>query len=482
MRPSPAVRAAQGPGVLMRRRKAAPTGAARPFPFSASCGRMEAAPDGAGSNGGTLMRKRFACLAVICLALALALQAGGAAEDAGILGEPFPDFTLTDSQGNVFTLSEALADHEAVLINLWATWCGPCEREFPFFSHLYETLGSRAAFIALSVDPGDTAERIEAYRQAHGIPFPMGRDEGQALYALLGTGAVPATVIVDRFGRTVFFHVGAFLSEKEAERALGAFLGDKCTETAPLTEIPPDDETAVYPVSAARSLTALNGGARSFRMRVDGIDGALEVLVIPDETARLRVDITAQDPPAETCCSFASETAAGTMAVADLYDPETRAFLLEVPMPAASDGSRTVHCLLTSWALGMEDPELVELVLIPDEKDLDEVKGLLEASGWEGVRWESAEAAAEAEAPQAYVLHVVDQYGAPVTGVYANFCTDSACALAQTDETGALVFAGAPGVYHVQLLMVPEGYSADPGFEFYTPSAYGEWVLRLRRD
>ena len=85
-------------------------------------------------------------------------------------------------------------------------------------------------------------------------------------------------------------------------------------------------------------------------------------------------------------------------------------------------------------------------------------------------------------APQAYVLRVTDQEGAPVPGVYVNFCTDAACTMKQSDENGDVVFGGEPGEYHVQLLKVPEGYSFDPEFELYTGPGYGGWTIVIRKD
>ena len=143
----------------------------------------------------------------LLLALALCLGTAAMAEEAGLLGTPFPDFTATDSEGNAFTLSEALKDHEAALVNIWATWCGPCEFEVPFLQEAYEAYSDRVAFICLSREEEDTAEVIEAYRRDHGLTLPMGRDEGLALYEYIaahGEGSIPATVIVDRFGNVGF--------------------------------------------------------------------------------------------------------------------------------------------------------------------------------------------------------------------------------------------------------------------------------------
>ena len=165
--------------------------------------------------------------ALIALALLLTVcLVSASAEDAKILGQPFPDFTVTDTQGNTFTLSEALKDHEAALINIWATWCPPCEAEMPILNEVYEQYGDQAAFIALSYDADDTMEKIEAYRASHGISFPMGRDEGASLYQYLGRQGVPTTVIVDRFGNAAFLRVGSFFDTGEVRRVLEAFLGD----------------------------------------------------------------------------------------------------------------------------------------------------------------------------------------------------------------------------------------------------------------
>lgn len=60
-------------------------------------------------------------LILLALTLFFAVSAS-AEEESPLLGKPFPDFTVTDTDGNAFTLSEELKDHEAVLINFWATW------------------------------------------------------------------------------------------------------------------------------------------------------------------------------------------------------------------------------------------------------------------------------------------------------------------------------------------------------------------------
>lgn len=173
------------------------------------------------------MKKLFIIL--LALSLSLALLSSSTAED--ILGRPFPDFTATDTEGNAFTLSEALKDHEAVLINLWASWCPPCEAEFPDLTEAYEEYKDRVAFIALSCEPEDTLKVIENYRRSHGITFPMGRDEGQKLIMYTGTDGIPTTVVVDRFGNAAFFRIGMFENAEMIKSVLDSFLGDAYTKT-----------------------------------------------------------------------------------------------------------------------------------------------------------------------------------------------------------------------------------------------------------
>ena len=78
------------------------------------------------------MKKAIALLLMMMLVLCVSISAAETSKD--FLGKPFPDFTVTDSEGKTFTLSEALKDHEAVLINFWATWCDPCKNEFPMLN------------------------------------------------------------------------------------------------------------------------------------------------------------------------------------------------------------------------------------------------------------------------------------------------------------------------------------------------------------
>lgn len=93
-----------------------------------------------------------------------------------------------------------------------------------------------------------------------------------------------------------------------------------------------------------------------------------------------------------------------------------------------------------------------------------------------------AEEAAAPAAEATYTVYVVDQNDEPVPGAFVNFCTDVACMPRQADEAGVIAFDGEPAAYHLQVLMLPEGYSFDATAELYTPEEPGEVTIQVTKD
>ena len=423
---------------------------------------------------------------ILVLLLSIVLLAGIASAEernTDILGKPFPDFTATDTEGNSFTLSEALKDHEAVLINFWATWCGPCLREFPFLNEAYEKYRDRVAFIALTAEKNDTMEKIEAYKKEQGISFPMGRYTDEKMNEYVDTSGIPVTVIVDRFGNAVFVHNGALSSADSVERVLDTFLGDGYTASAVLKEIPKDTSTHAYPVSASRAIYPEEGGKyRKVLLRSDQHPNPITGYIIPpDETVRLRIEIGPEDDAASMVLvdMFRGET----KPVASLLDSDRGIYVCDVEMPGAED---VVHYLPIALYDGIaaEDNKQMAIYLYINEETVNETVAEENAEGLSGkLTWEYADEEKKAENKQeAYLVHVADQDGNPVEGVTVNFCTDTACVPKESDENGLITFTGAPDAYHVQIIDAPDGYSWDEDYEMYTAREYGEWVLRVRKD
>lgn len=177
-------------------------------------------------------------LLTVLLALTLLTALAGLAEPLAILGQPLPDFTVETIDGNTFTLSEALKDHDMVLINLWATWCPPCEREFPFMQEAYEQYKDRVAVVALSVEPKDTPEVLTEYANAHGMTFPIGSDGKTNLADTFVTIGIPTSVVVDRFGNVALVEAGAKVETSAFVNLFEYFLQDGYTATTVLEGFP----------------------------------------------------------------------------------------------------------------------------------------------------------------------------------------------------------------------------------------------------
>ncbi len=421
---------------------------------------------------------------LILLALTLFLAVSASAEDgSSLLGKPFQDLTVKDIDGNTFTLSEALKDHEAALINFWATWCGPCRSEFPAINKVYEKYKDKVAFIALSTEPKDTNEVISSFRESNGLTLPMGRDEGQKLYGTTKSTAIPVTVIVDRFGNVVFFQVGSFRSADEVSRTLDAFLGDKYTETAVLDSVPADLSTVALPVSPARALRIENEGVQKAVLHTEVSENTLDFYIVNESTAHLIAEISAADSASDIILYNSNE---GYAHLKDMLDPDRGVRTCDVSVP--EEGPVLISLMDYNKVIaGEDDPDMIQFYIVRSSSELDTVVEVLKATGYGNVTVEyetetETETDAGSKAADAYIIHVLDQNGDPVPEVFVNFCTDTACVPCESDEDGTIVYDGKPDVYHIQIVDYPEGYSCDESFEMYTPATYGEWAIRLRKD
>ena len=159
------------------------------------------------------MKKILVLSLALLLALTLAVPCAQA-EPEDLIGKTWDDFTVKTLGGESFTLSESLKDHDLVLINFWATWCGPCCYEFPFLEEAWEQYSDRVDVVALSVESGDSDSVLTDFAKEYGLKFRLGRDE-QYLYSKTDSMYIPTTLIVDKNLRVVYVTVGAASSAEE---------------------------------------------------------------------------------------------------------------------------------------------------------------------------------------------------------------------------------------------------------------------------
>lgn len=276
------------------------------------------------------------------------------------------------------------------------------------------------------------------------------------------------------------------MNAAEIGRVLDCLTGEDYTESAILKEIPADRTTRAYPVSARRSVYIDNENVKTIIIHVEDVEAPYICYVVPEENAHLRFEIAATDNP--EAMEYA-DSWGPTLLVSDLLDPERSAYVYDQPVEAQYGGTYYHYSvgMLANGELGSQDPDRIRFLLIRDDMYMDEVIEILHQSGHQGdISWEYADSvqtdSSPEESDQTYTVYVVDQDHYPVPDVYVNFCTDTACMMAEGDENGIIIFKGNPDVYHLQIVEVPEGYSFDEDFEIYTDRTYGDLVLYIRKD
>ncbi|MGN1370640.1 MAG: TlpA family protein disulfide reductase [Aristaeellaceae bacterium] len=177
---------------------------------------------------------------VMLVALWCLFSCTALAEGAYQPGDSVEDFTVTLSDGATFTLSEALAEKKAVLLNFWASWCYPCMREMPAMEEAWQQLQDDVAFVCLSTEPADTLETIASIREKLGLAtLPMGID-GEALCEQFDNpdDGIPFTVVIDRNGVLCFRHCGSITDAALFVNLMNVYTDADYSESRILTEMP----------------------------------------------------------------------------------------------------------------------------------------------------------------------------------------------------------------------------------------------------
>jgi len=134
-----------------------------------------------------------------------------------------PDFALKDMTGATVKLSDYKG--KVVLLNFWATWCGPCKIEIPWFMDFQKTYKDREfAVVGVSMDE-DGWDAVKPYVEQHKMNYRVvvGNDQVSQLFGSIDS--LPTTLVIDREGRIASMHIGLVAKktyEQEIEQLLGA--------------------------------------------------------------------------------------------------------------------------------------------------------------------------------------------------------------------------------------------------------------------
>jgi peroxiredoxin len=153
------------------------------------------------------MRSSSRIAGVMALALWLSLAALPGASLAGNIaaGVPAPGFQLQMMNGKSLALSDLKG--QVVLINFWASWCGPCRQEMPILDQLYRSY-KEAGFTLVGVNVEPSVGDAKKFLQGTPVSFPILLDPQSKVSNLYEVSGMPSTVIVDRNGVVRYVHRG----------------------------------------------------------------------------------------------------------------------------------------------------------------------------------------------------------------------------------------------------------------------------------
>jgi peroxiredoxin len=129
-----------------------------------------------------------------------------------------PDFTLTATNDSVYTLSKL--EGKVVLINFWATWCGPCRMEIPEFNEMHKSYHEKGLEI-LGISVSDNKKQLKNFAKSFAVDYPLlyggTREMNKVMKDYGGVSAVPSSFLVGKNGAIVWSYPGAILKNYDPQ-------------------------------------------------------------------------------------------------------------------------------------------------------------------------------------------------------------------------------------------------------------------------
>jgi len=127
--------------------------------------------------------------------------------------QPLPDFTVYDIDGNEVHLTDFVG--KPIVLNFWASWCGPCKSEMPDFNEVCQELGDEIQFLMVNMTDGsrETVETASEFVAQQGYTFPVFYDTAQNAATVYGVYALPTTLFIDAEGYLAAYAPGAIPRE-----------------------------------------------------------------------------------------------------------------------------------------------------------------------------------------------------------------------------------------------------------------------------
>ena len=165
------------------------------------------------------MKKKLTIILAAVLALGLVVTAcpGQSVTGPPEVGKLAPDFELTTLDGQKLSLSQFKGT--PVLLNFWATWCGPCRHEMPFLQQVYQDWPTDE-LVVFTINVGESSSRVAQFMQSEGLSFPVLLDSNARVTESYYITGIPTTLFIDKFGFIEEIKIGSFQSQAEIEAIL----------------------------------------------------------------------------------------------------------------------------------------------------------------------------------------------------------------------------------------------------------------------
>ena len=136
-----------------------------------------------------------------------------------------PDFTMLDMDGNEVTLASFFG--KPIVLNFWASWCGPCKMEMPEIQKFYDKYGQEIHFLLVSVD--DSLDAAKTFISDSGYTFPVYFDTTSVGAYTYGASSIPLTFFIDAQGNLTAYYMGA-MSESILQQGVDMIYTPETTE------------------------------------------------------------------------------------------------------------------------------------------------------------------------------------------------------------------------------------------------------------
>jgi len=132
------------------------------------------------------------------------------------VGNQATDFQLLSLDGQEVSLSQFLG--KPVLINFWASWCGPCRDEMPFLQEVFEDKEwAEQGLVLLAINVGESQAKVEEFMDSYGLSFTVLLDPDLDIARMYRARSIPMTFFIDRNGIIKDVKFGSFANKEEID-------------------------------------------------------------------------------------------------------------------------------------------------------------------------------------------------------------------------------------------------------------------------